>query len=202
MEIKELLKNEGEYTFDVNEWGSCQYSSALAMYKAYFKLRETYSKEKILEYLKYKYNYEITFSNIRDDEQARNMLFKLYANSRKWDFDEDIRYTDYDKYEKMDRRDKDLILNMARIQSADDMFFVGRSHSSDLWNTAPKVAKSYFTGFETKNLPNSDNPTGLERGPIGNICAQSDNVLTGICCALLVDYGIVKNTNSFKSFDT
>lgn len=69
-------------------------------------------------------------------------------------------------------------------------------------HTVPKIAESYFIGFEAKNFPSCNNPTGLERGPIGNICAQSNNVLTELCCALLVDYGIVKNINSFKGFDT
>jgi hypothetical protein len=242
MEIKELLIKKGNYSFDVNEWGSCQYSGALAMYKAYFELRKEYSKEKILEYLKYEYGYEIKFSGIRDDDNAKDMFFKILANKNHWnlnlyeyqndsvDFEKDIleeidEYKDkegavleftegveeptpsvlseYDKkFNALNEYHQELIRNIRRAQSADDLFYVGRNSSFDLWSISSKVAESYFIGFEVKNLPTCDNPIGLERGPVGNICAQADNVLTGLCCALLVDYEIVKNTNSFKHFDT
>lgn len=196
--INDLLTKEGNYTFDVNEWGSCQYSGALAMYRAYFELRKKYSKELTLQYLKYEFGYEISFNSIRDDENAIDMFFKIYANKRDWNFN----LYDYDKIEKLDEYDINLIKTIRRAKSADDLFFVERNAASDLWNTAPKIAQSYFVGFKIENVPTCETPTGLERGPEGNICAQADNVLTGLCCALLVDYEIIKNTNSFKGFDT
>ena len=200
-QINELLTKEGDYSFNVNEWGSCQYSGALAMYKAYFKLREKFDRDHVLEYLKYEYGYDISFSGIHDDKQAIDMFFKLYAISRRWNFDLN-NYYENSEYDKLNNYDKKLIGTIRRAQSADDLFFIGRYACSDLWNTAPRVAESYFISFEAKNLPDCENITGLERGPVGNICAQSVNILTGICCALLVDYEIIKNINSFKSFDT
>jgi|AntAceMinimDraft_18_1070375.scaffolds.fasta_scaffold32785_3 hypothetical protein len=196
--INDLLIEKGNYTFDVNNWGSCQYSGALAMYNAYFVLRNKYSKELVLQYLEYEYGFKVSFHKIRDDEQAIDMFFKIYANKRNWNFD----IYDYDEIEKLDEHNKKLIRTIRRAKSADDLFFIGRNASSDLWSTAPKIAESYFTGFKTENLPDSNNPSGLEKGPVGNICAQANNILTGLCCALLIDYDIVKNINSFKGFDT
>ena len=44
MNISQLIQDLGNFSFDVNSWGSCQYSSALAMFNAYFKLREKYDR--------------------------------------------------------------------------------------------------------------------------------------------------------------
>ena len=222
-EIKDLLTKNGNYEFNVNEWGSCQYSGALAMYKAYFKLREKYdihrdgpyfinnerfkltekrkTNKSILDYFREEFNYDISFLSIRDDENAIDMYFKIQAERWGCSFGINDAYEN-PEYEKLKDFHKSIIKSIRRAESGDDLFFVGRFAASDLWHTALNVAKSYFVGFEAKNLPKCGNPTGLERGPVGNICAQSDNVLTGLCCALLADYGIVKNTNSFKGFDT
>lgn len=199
-DINELLKENGNYSFDVNEWGSCQYAGALAMYNAYFYLRTKYDREAVLEYLKYEFGYEISFSAvIYDDKEAVQRYFLDYVKFRKLNISN---MHDYDNLEKLDKHHKKAIKSMSRAYSADDLFFVGRNAASDLWHTAPRVCKSYFMDFTTKNLPNCENQTGLEKGPVGNLCAQSDNVLTGLCCALLVDYDIVKNTKSFSGFDT
>ena len=199
MEITELLTKKGNYNFNVNEWGSCQYSGALAMYKSYFELKKEYSKEKILEYLKYEFGYEISMSGIRNDEEAIDKFFDILLKQKKWNLSN---IDDYDNYESLNEYDKELVYTIRRAVSADDLFFIGRNSAFDLWKTAPLVAESYFIDLVIKNVPNSENPIGIEKGPVCNICAQADNILTGICCALLVDYGIVKNLNSFKRFDT
>lgn len=199
MEITELLKTKGDYIFDVNEWGSCQYSGALAMYKAYFKLREKYERDTILAYLKYEFNYQITFDSIEDDTTAINNFFLSYGKCRGWKFTD---LYDDDEIESLDKYDSKLLYSIRLAKSADDLFFVGRNASSDLWDTAPRVCESYFKNFKAENLPDCDNPIGLEKGPVGNICVQSTNVFVGLCCALLVDYELVKNENSFKGFDT
>ncbi|NMC59732.1 MAG: hypothetical protein GYA51_10170 [Candidatus Methanofastidiosa archaeon] len=222
MKIQDLLNNEGKFIFDVNDWGSCQYSGALAMFNSYFELRKTYARHygpyvnsnerhklaeksenqiSILDYFRSAYGYDIRFTGIRDDENAIDMYFKIEANRWHWNFDLWNAYNS-SQYDELRDFEKQIIKSIRRAQSADDLFFVGRFAASDLWHTAPKVAESYFVGFEAKGFPNCDKPLGIERGPIGNICAQSDNVLTGLCCALLVDYDIVKNINSFKGFDT
>lgn len=200
-QIEELLVHKGDYNFEVNNWGSCQYSGALAMYKAYFELREQHDPKALLKYLKYKFNYEISFKGIRKDEEAIDMYFKIEAKRWKWNFDINDIYEN-PEFEKIKDWQKRMIRNIRRAESADDLFFIGRASASDLWHTAPRVAESYFVGFKAKNLPTCEKPIGIERGPVGNVCAQSRNVLTGICCALLVDYNIVKNLNSFKGFDT
>jgi hypothetical protein len=37
--------NDFQFDFDVNDWGSCQYSSALRFYRLYFKMREELSTD-------------------------------------------------------------------------------------------------------------------------------------------------------------
>lgn len=222
MKIQDLLNNEGNFIFEVNDWGSCQYSGALAMFKSYFELRKKYTRHygpyansnerhklaekqenqiSVLDHLRNEYGYDVRFTGIRDDENAADMYFKILAERNHWNFnlwDEQ----DHPQYIELPDFQKQTIKTIRRAQSADDLFFVGRFAASDLWHTAPRVAESYFVGFEAKGFPSCKKPLGIEQGPIGNICAQSDNVLTGLCCALLVDYDIVKNINSFKGFDT
>lgn len=204
MKIVELLEKKGKYSFDVNEWGSCQYSGALAMYKTYFELRKEYSKEKILEYLKFEFNYDISLKGIRSDEEAIEEFFNILKIEKRWP--KKFKFDSYYNSEKIDKQiresDHVLVRTIRRACSAEDLFFVGRNAAYDLWATAPWVAKSYFIDFKTKNLPNCENPIGIEKGPAGNICAQSKNILTGLCCALLVDYEVIKNTKCFKYFDT
>lgn len=179
-QIETFLKETGSYKFDVNEWGSCQYSGALAMYNAYFLKRKTHNKSAILDYLKYEFNYIISFDSIRNDEDA---IIEYLNNISK----------------KLDKNDQWTI---RRACSGDDLFFIGRSSSSDLWHTALRIANAYFVNLKIENTPDCENPIGIEKGPIGNICAQADNIQTGIYCALLVDYEIVKNEKSFRKFDT
>jgi len=201
--ISNLLKRLGDFEFGVNSWGSCQYSSALSMYTAYFELRKEYTKDQILDFFRIEYGYEISFSGIREDDDAIEKFFDIYREQRgkDWDFGFHEWYNT-ENWKKVDDYGQRFIRNLHRAKSADDLFFVNRNAASNLWNTAPRVAKAYFIDFKAENLPDVKNQTGMERGPIGNLSAQSLNVLTGLCCALLVDYEIVKNTNSFKGFDT
>lgn len=198
-QIEAFLKESGSYKFDVNKWGSCQYSGALAMYNAYFLKRKTHSKSAILGYLEYEFNYIISFDNIRNDENAIIEYFNIFNKLRKWNMKNLI---DYNILEKLDKNDQEIIWNIRRACSGDDLFFIGRNSSSDLWHTALKIANAYFVNLKIENTPNCENPIGIETGPIGNICAQADNIQTGICCALLIDYEIVKNEKSFRKFDT
>ena len=192
--VTELMEDVGDYKFDVNSWGSCQYSGALAMYNAYFKLRETHSKEKTLDYLKHMVDIDISFDYHNDkDHYAFSDRFTKYLK-KKYDILVDTHWSEIE-----DEYDQRFFRNINRCQTVDDLFFACRASASDLWHTAPTIADICFKNL---NIDISAKATGLERGPVGNIAVQSTNPSVGLCCALLVDYGFVKNSGSFGGFDT
>lgn len=192
MTVDEFMEKVGGFSFDVNPWGSCQYSGALSMFNAYFKKRESgLSKKAILAFLEAEVGISIFFDDIRsfDDAQAKveQKLKERYGVS------------DSALHEIPDEYARRAISLVSRSRTADDLFMARRSVASDLWNTAPLIADAFFKNLEIK-IPVEK--TGLEEGPVCNVKAQSINPLVGLCCALLVDHGIVKNQESFSGFDT
>ena len=136
------------------------------------KMREHLSREDTLEIL----GISIEHDGIRDFEEA-HQLFIEYANDR---------YGDEDHY-RIDAR---------RVNNFDEMFFVKRNWASDLWNAAPHIANLAFKDFIISA------PKSPGQGPICNCDVQSNNYTVGICCAYLMDHGLVKQETSFANFDT
>jgi hypothetical protein len=183
---KKELKKRGwpsnfKFNFDVNRWGSCQYSSALATYDLYFKMRETLSMKDTLDLLgvKFAFDRKNTFTNIRQsfvDEIEKN-------------------YADYDWY--TEEEVKERVEAAKRAKNFDDMFETVANNSWDLWSAAPFVAGYAFENYTLEGAPESPGT-----GPILNVAVQSVNLKIGLLCALLKDYKQVKEEKSFVGFDT
>ena len=182
---KELKKrgwpSNFQFDFDVNRWGSCQYSSALATYDLYFEMRKELSRQETLDLLgvKFKFDEENSFADIQ-----QRFIDKI-----------DDRYSHRVYTEEEEKKDK--VKDARRCNNFSDIFYMARSSSWDLWGAAPFVAKLAFENYKLKNVPKS-----AGTGPVCNVIAQSVNLEVGLLCALLKDYGLIKDEKSFADFDT
>jgi len=70
-----LEEKYGPIPFEVNDWGSCQYSSARWLYDLYFKLREESSFEEVLESLNIKASFtrRVDFNTIKHGFETTSM---------------------------------------------------------------------------------------------------------------------------------
>ena len=174
--------NEFRFDFNVNDWGSCQYSSALAIYELYFRMREDLSQEDILELLEveYTHNGRRTFQEIIDKFSK--------------DMDE---YYSHELYGRTEVEREHLKEEISIFLSIDDIFKFLKNQSWDLWGTSSHVIELVYKDFKLKDVPKSEG-----HGPEGNIIVQSGNFMTGLECALLFDNGVIQNFYSFANFDT
>ena len=163
---------EPKLPFSVNEWGSCQYSTANSIYRIFFMMRQNLSREDTMKTLGVVFSHE----GIRKFEDAKEE-FKAYAVNR---------YKDVGHY----------IIDSRRVQNYDDMFFVFRNWASDLWKASPTILMYAFKNVILKA------PVSPGKGSPCNCCAQADNFTVGLSCAILKEYGLVKNESSFAGFDT
>jgi hypothetical protein len=162
-----------QFPFEVNRWGSCQYSTALAIYDLYCQMKLSLFEDEILEVL----GVEITHHGLESFENAKSKFIEHAID----------RYRNWENgHHEIDAR---------RVQNFDEIFYVLRNWDTDLWFAAPFVCKLAFKNFDIK-CPSSP---GL--GPYCNIEAQSANFVAGICCAYLA-YDIVSNETAFHGFDT
>ena len=187
--VKKLIDESGwpddfEFDFNVNRWGSCQYSSALMFHDFYLHLNNMCGGGKVLWEL---LGITVEFKKIMTFDDIENAFIEHMK----------------EKYESMvrdaywtDKRIRDRIMMSRRCTSFQDMFFYGRNVASDLWNTAPMVAGFAFKDLKIEGLPKSK---GI--GPVCNVKVQSGNYTTGLCCALLRSHNLVTD-EAFRHFDT
>jgi len=174
--------NDFKFNFDVNEWGSCQYSSALAIFELFFEIRKDLDQQETLEILGCNYNF--------------NYLRKFFEIQLKFLSDMMIDYSN-PPYNKTLEELNNMKLQIEHFYSIDDMFVFLKNKSWDLWGSAPYIAETIYDGFELVGV--IDSP-GI--GPSGNVIVQSENFRTGIICAILFDNDLIKSFYSFANFDT
>jgi hypothetical protein len=165
---------EPMFPFKVNLWGSCQYATAKAIYDIWFMMRHHLSRDNTISALDVK----ITHKAQRNFGVAKQMFIDYAIEKYKY------------------RDDGRCKVEARRVQSYDDMFFVKRKWSSDLWSAAPQICKLAFVDFEILT------PGSPGRGPVCNVNAQSSNFEVGLCCAYMVECNVIRNESSFFGFDT
>lgn len=165
-----------KFPFEVNPWGSCQYSTAHTFYTIFFMIREHLNREDALKVL----GVDVSFEKVRDFSEIEKR------------FVEDIkeRYSDDDEYSNRAH------IGSRRVNNYDDMFYFYRNMANDLWGAAPIVSEYAFEDLITKV------PSSPGKGPCCNVEVQSSNFDVGLRCALLKEHGVVQNEFSFANFDT
>ena len=183
-EWEQKLKEHGwpnnfGFKFDANDWGSCQYSSALAIFRIFGEMRKDLTQSEVLEILNISYEYD-TKRNMSD---IIDLLFNDFKDRR--------------QHDKLSKKEIiDLGSEIMQLYSVDDIFNFLKRYK-DLWDAAPYVINLVYKDFKISDV--HDSP-GF--GPEGNVYAQSINFEIGIICAILYDNKIVRNEQSFANFDT
>lgn len=176
--LLEFLKL-GKFEWNLNEWGSVQYSGALASFNAFNISKSGRKQKEHFQILKDSFGISILLGTTLCDELA----MKCFT----------------EKMEKRRNFDESMLNELTKLKDGNGMFKFCRSNSFDLWTAARIIAECYTPGMDIKI--SGSNSTGEERGPDGNMEAQRSNIITGIYCALLADRNNVDNV-SFKGFDT
>lgn len=178
---KNHIKAEGiPFDFDVNEWGSSQYSNCLAIFKLYNKLRNGFSVEETLEILGITFKY----SKLRFWEDAINEICISQLDN-----------VNESKNDESFTTEVELLYNLTICVNADLLFNIYKNVAYDLWSAADLIFNFFFDNNEI-TVPNAP---GI--GPELNQEVQSQGFKTGIQCALLMEYGVVKDEHSFANFD-
>lgn len=211
--------------FDVNEWGSCQYSGALDIFNVLTELRKKHSYDETLKRM----GIEVKFDSIASLKDASNIIieiadieeeieelkesikrFKAFIEEGEYPFDEPVDW--FDRYIKEDKAIKYSELNEVKhgndrieylndclngFKSLEELFIFTRNYSWDLWSAAQQIGVNIFERLEINGVPKAP---GI--GPVLNIEVQGENFITGLFCWLLVEHGLVKDVSVFSGFDT
>lgn len=198
--------------FDVNDWGSCQYSGALDFFNVMNGMEEKYGREIALT----KMGIELTAVPVSDGvKEFVETHLEIYQDDIKRAEDELKKVEtlgkptrDYfDDAEQQIGQIKDNIdwfqdhineLEEVEFDSSlDCLFELTKSWAWDLWSAAPEIV-SY--GFEKLDINGIRSAPGV--GPVLNMMAQSENYEVGFYCWLARSFGLVKSQESFANYDT
>jgi len=166
--------------FEVNEWGSCQYAGALAFFKVFQKMKETMSWEQIMDH----FGIKVTFTEKLPFDKAKDLIInEVRERNAGFEYEDEQRVVDAE---------------LMTAQNGDDLMQALANLSWDLWGAAPFVLYNCLP-----NLNIDGTPQAKGRGPVGNQIVRESNYFTGLCCALLVEFGYVKEADTaFADFDT
>ena len=168
----------------MNEWGSCQYSTAKWFYDTFLKVVKDLGYEEALNLLKCKVEFE-EIAPIREVQSA------LMDQLR----DEVIELLDEEAYADAIGRIRE-IKQLKTLKSLESIFELCKDMSWDLWSAAEFIATTIF-----KNLK-IEAPVSPGFGPKYNVLAQIENFRTGLYCALLKHFNLVSDDSCFAGFDT
>lgn len=225
-EWKEKVQNEGinnlvEDHLGNFTWGSCQYETAAGMFSVIQTMKEDIPLGEIFEVL----DVNLTMGRICSIDDAKFKLIKqLIENVDRSGDDEDLKKVNYQlkhlkltmnriSFDEIKASAKtvretigkdtfvtytmDSIMGICDAKTGDNLFDVLKDSAWDLWTTAETICDVFFDGIEFDNTPQSP---GF--GPPMNVQVQNQNYQTALYCALLYEYKIVQNIDSFKEFDT
>jgi len=182
---KESIEQISGQGFGVNDWGSCQYSGALAFFEVYQSMRKDLDRKDLFELL----GVEVTFNHYEQFQDAQLNLIKEMIENMSLNVDRrEVKSIGYNS---------ETIKLLTEALNAEDLFDVYRKSAWDLWSTAPHITNHLIKGLNVEGV--KDAP-GI--GPELNQSFQSENYRTGLYCALLVDCGLITNNRCFEDFDT
>jgi hypothetical protein len=225
--IQEILGDKA-IGFDVNDWGSCQYSGALDIFNALAMLESQHGRMGALEHLGIKIKGHLTVNSLKrvseifiaevleqQDEWVNEDLaaaegWKKYLTDGTYPWKSPVEWFDKRTPEErveyaqksIDSAAKDKIdwenEKANGFKSIDDIFVWTRNHSWDLWAAAPCIGPMVFPELEF--VEEVEKAKGI--GPIGNVMVQGLNNETGFWCWWLKSTGHVTDDSCFADFDT
>jgi len=185
--VDPFLAELRDFKFEVNEWGSVQYSGALHVYKIFLRDYEGSGKDLKAVITKFeKVGFKFSMSPVSQDFAIRTMKEKLLKDTDEIYPKDDASSADYRKK---------ALDGIDRMSTPEDALKFCRNSAWDLWAAVEFVAK--YCGIELLEYPKAP---GV--GPEANVWAQSENFDTGVLCALLKVQGLVTSEECFMDYDT
>jgi hypothetical protein len=196
------------YEFEVNDWGSCQYAGALATYQAVMRAYHNLCRRRggsaspvtgIVSIINFDLGASVVIEGRTPEEGLARMKYELETYFE--ELQQDLEGSFHTETEMVQEEKRVAKVNQglaAALENLLEVFAFLRNSSWDLWGAAPQVA--WQCGIKIESAPKA---RGI--GPVFNILAQSENVLTGLCCAMLVILGFIpedKADDAFGGFDT
>ena len=170
-------------------WGSCQYATALAMFRTLCRLRaEGLDPTAVVGWGPFAQIVPppLPFSRARK-KLAADWLERVLDRST---------YT----HKVPDAKEIKKAREIERAPSMDRVFLLLRRQSWDLWSAAIFVAQGVFgTSFTEVSGRVADSP-GV--GPCMNVLVQAQNYTLALQCFALTSVGYVRNAEAFADFDT
>lgn len=216
MSAEWIIENLG-IEFDVNDWGSCQYTGALNTFGALTKLSKKFGEKTALRLLNIQFSHgkrraprkvsslhwEKSFGNLKESIEVDQIDLDYYlALQKNYKLKKNHWAPEKKELPKFIKRVRKSIVEHKKglkgpLMTGDKLFKWCRNQSWDLWGAAPYVANLFFPDFKVTGVD-----TAPGQGPKWNILVQSDNYKVGATCWYLKKKGIVKSEKSFASFDT
>lgn len=185
--VDPLLTELRDFRFELNEWGSVQYSGALHAYKIFLSNYEGSGKDLKAVFSKFeKAGFKFSMRPVSQDFAIKAMKDELLKDTDAMYPKDEPSSTDYRKK---------ALEGLEEIGSPEDAIKFCRGSAWDLWAAVAFVAK--HCGIELLECPKAP---GI--GPEANVWAQSENFDTGVLCALLKVTGHVSSEDSFRDYDT
>jgi len=185
--VDPLLAELRDFRFEVNEWGSVQYSGALHAYKIFLRDYEGSGKDLKAVITKFeKAGFKFSMRPVSQDFAIKSMKEKLLKDTDEIYPKDDPSSADYRKK---------ALDGIEKMNTPEDALKFCRNSAWDLWAAVEFVAK--HCGIELSECPKAP---GI--GPEANVWAQSENFDTGVLCALLKVTGLVTFEECFKDYDT
>lgn len=171
------------FIFNVNEWGSCQYSSAYATYKFIMHQFEEKCLSCRLQLLNISFHYE----KKREFDEIRSILINSMVDEIEMNRNNEIGLRRYSR----------MLSKFIDAENGTDILQIFKEASYDLWGAIEYLIGVRYFRLQVKGLSPSPG-----YGPICNIKAQSQGTFTGLCCAVLVLDGFIEDPSVFSGFDT
>lgn len=199
LSIKDFVSEVSGISWGDLEWGSCQYDTAVAMFRTLDTLNANgYDPTEIIGWGKID-------TLIKNNVDKKMILLRL-LNDRVVDVNEMLSEAneeeDYNYYFAKLTTLKEHIASVKsddNVKDIDIIFKILRKSSWDLWSAADHVCNRVF-GTNFGDLKSIMSP-GV--GPSLNVAVQSGNNLTALQCYMLYRCGYVSNPDvAFNGFDT
>lgn len=158
-----------------NNWG-ISYFEAEAYFYLYLKIRDSLEKKSTLEVLGIDFN----FSRVKTLEEMLKLTEEFYLTNI------DSHETWKEEYEKFKNK---------RFNNFESLILFFKSQSWDLWTVTNFFEDLFFEDLKISNVPKAEG-----HGPDWNKIQQGNNYRTGLICAMLVDYGIIRDITIFNDF--
>jgi len=179
---------------DFNEvgWGSCEYDGVLSVYHTYFEMRKSLSINEVLEI----WGIGVEFDVIVPFEEVKNNYMKRFEDILKEE--EELSGNESYYYVTLEETLEKIKIELENVYDSDGLMRIYRDiYSGNLYSAINHLFNLTFKNVKIQGVKMAP---GI--GPGYNISICSHDYKIGLQCALLKDYDIIKDNDSFVGFNS